>query len=319
MSSLPRAVFFGTPAFAVPSLVSLSSVAEVVAVVCQPDRPAGRGNAIQAPAVKVAATERGLPVRQPEKLRDGVVAAWLRELALDVAVVVAYGRILPPDVLAAPRAGCLNVHASVLPRHRGAAPIQWAILAGDDETGVTLMQMDAGLDTGPTLAVRRTPIGPDETAAELSGRLSHLGAELVRDELARHLAGGTTPVAQDNAAATLAPLLTKELGRIDWRQTARQVHDRVRGLQPWPGCSTTLGARRLIVSQTRLDDPPPVVAGAPGEVVAVARDRVWVATSHGLVGLTELQFEGKRRMTAREFMAGHPLRTGMMLGQELGL
>ncbi len=319
MTPRPRAVFFGTPAFAVPSLVSLSSFADVVAVVCQPDRPAGRGNVVQPPAVKVAATERGLPVRQPEKLRDGTVAAWLRELSLDVAVVVAYGRILPPDVLAAPRAGCVNVHASLLPRHRGAAPIQWSILAGDDETGVTLMQMDEGLDTGPMLATRRTPIGPDETAAELFVRLSHLGAELVRDELPKLLAGALPPVAQDNAAATLAPPLTKELGRIDWRQTARQVHDRVRGLQPWPGCSSTLGARRLIVSQTRLDDPPAVVAGAPGEVVAVTRDRVWVATGHGLVALTELQFEGKKRMTAREFMAGHPLRTGMMLGQELGL
>ena len=315
----PRAVFFGTPAFAVPSLVSLSSVADVVAVVCQPDRPAGRGNAIHAPAVKVAALERGLEVRQPEKLRDGVVAAWLRELALDVAVVVAYGRILPPDVLAAPRLGCVNVHGSILPRHRGAAPIQWSILSGDDETGVTLMQMDEGLDTGPMLAVRRTPIGPDETSADLFGRLSHLGAELVREELPKLFAGQLTPLAQDHSAHTLAPLLTKELGRIDWRQTARQVHDKVRGLQPWPGCSTTLGSRRLIVSATRLDDPPTVVGGAPGEVVVIARDRVWVATSHGLVALTELQFEGKKRMSAKEFMAGHPLRTGMMLGQELGL
>jgi methionyl-tRNA formyltransferase len=315
----PRAVFFGTPAFAVPSLVSLSSVADVVAVVCQPDRPAGRGNVLQAPAVKVAALERGLEVRQPEKLRDGVVAAWLRELSLDVAVVVAYGRILPPDLLAAPRLGCVNVHGSILPRHRGAAPIQWSVLSGDDETGVTLMQMDEGLDTGPMLATRRTPIGPDETSAELFGRLSHLGAELVREELPKFLDGKLPPVPQDHAAATLAPLLTKELGRLDWRQTARQVHDKVRGLQPWPGCSTTLGARRLIVSATRLDDPPTVVGGAPGEVVVIARDRVWVATSHGLVALTELQFEGKKRMSAKEFMAGHPLRTGMMLGQELGL
>jgi methionyl-tRNA formyltransferase len=315
----PRAVFFGTPAFAVPSLVSLSSVADVVAVVCQPDRPAGRGNVLQAPAVKVAALERGLEVRQPEKLRDGVVAAWLRELSLDVAVVVAYGRILPPDLLAAPRLGCVNVHGSILPRHRGAAPIQWSVLSGDDETGVTLMQMDEGLDTGPMLATRRTPIGPDETSADLFGRLSHLGAELVREELPKFLDGKLPPVPQDHAAATLAPLLTKELGRLDWRQTARQVHDKVRGLQPWPGCSTTLGARRLIVSATRLDDPPTVVGGAPGEVVVIARDRVWVATSHGLVALTELQFEGKKRMSAKEFMAGHPLRTGMMLGQELGL
>jgi methionyl-tRNA formyltransferase len=269
--------------------------------------------------VKIAAMERGLPVHQPEKLRDGAVAAWMRALSLDVAVVVAYGRILPHDVLVAPRVGCLNVHASLLPRHRGAAPIQWSILTGDDETGVTLMQMDEGLDTGPMLAVRRTPIGLNETAAELSVRLAHLGADLVRDEVPKYLAGALSPIAQDPKAATLAPRLTKELGRIDWRQTARQVHDRVRGLQPWPGSSTTLGARRLIVLQTRLDGPPAVLGGAPGEVVAVTPDRIWVATGHGLVALTELQLEGKKRLSTREFVAGHPMRKGMMLGQEVGL
>ncbi len=311
----PRAVFFGTPAFAVPSLVALSSVADVVAVVCQPDRPAGRGNVLTPPAVKVAATERALPVRQPEKLRDGVVAAWLRELSLDVAVVVAYGRILPPDVLAAPRMGCVNVHGSLLPRHRGAAPIQWSIAAGDAETGVTLMQMDAGLDTGPMLATRTTPIGPDETSVELGQRLSHLGAELVREELPRYLAGALTPVAQDDAKHTLAPILTKEHGHLDWSLTAKEIHDRVRAMQPWPGTSTTLGARRVIVCATRLDDPPDVVAGAPGEIVAVTRDRIWVAASKGLVALVELQLEGKKRMTAKEFLAGHPLRTGAMLGR----
>ncbi len=311
----PRAVFFGTPAFAVSSFEALTSVADVVAVVCQPDRPAGRGNVLTPPPVKLAAQARGVEVRQPEKLRDGVVAAWLSTLALDVAVVVAYGRILPPAILSAPRMGCLNVHASVLPRHRGAAPINWAIMAGDEATGVTLMQMDEGLDTGPMLAVRRTPIGPDETAVELAARLSSLGAELVREEVPRYLAGALAPVAQDASKATLAPLLTKELGVIDWRLSAKEIHDRVRGLQPWPGASTTLGARRLIVGATRLDDPPAVMAGAPGEVVAVTRDRVWVATSNGLVALVEVQLEGKKRVPVREFLAGHPLRTGAMLGQ----
>jgi methionyl-tRNA formyltransferase len=313
----PRVVFFGTPAFAVPSLVSLTAVADVVAVVCQPDRPAGRGNVLTAPPVKLAALERGLTVRQPEKLRDGVVTAWLRELSLDVAVVVAYGRILPPDMLVAPRRGCLNVHASLLPKHRGAAPINWSIIAGDTETGVTLMQMDEGLDTGPMLAVRRAPIGPDETAVELAATLSALGADLVREELQRYLEGALAPVAQDGSQHTLAPLLTKELGRIEWTRTAQEIHDRVRGLQPWPGCSTTLGARRLIVGATRLDEPPTVVGGAPGEVVAVTRDRIWVATSKGLVALVEVQLEGKKRVPVREFLAGHPLRTGTMLGQDM--
>ena len=313
----PRVVFFGTPAFAVPSLVSLTAIADVVAVVCQPDRPAGRGNVLTAPPVKLAALERGLTVRQPEKLRDGVVTAWLRELSLDVAVVVAYGRILPPDMLVAPRRGCLNVHASLLPKHRGAAPINWSIIAGDTETGVTLMQMDEGLDTGPMLAVRRAPIGPDEPAVALAATLSALGADLVREELQRYLEGALAPVAQDGSQHTLAPLLTKELGRIEWTRTAQEIHDRVRGLQPWPGCSTTLGARRLIVGATRLDEPPTVVGGAPGEVVAVTRDRIWVATSKGLVALVEVQLEGKKRVPVREFLAGHPLRTGTMLGQDM--
>lgn len=310
----PRVVFFGTPAFAVPALESLCEVAEVVAVVCQPDRPAGRGNVLTAPPVKLAALARGLEVRQPEKLRDGVVAAWLQSLSLDVAVVVAYGRILPKAVLDAPRLGCLNVHASLLPRHRGAAPINWAIMAGDTETGVTLMQMDVGLDTGPALADRRVSIGPDETSAELTARLSALGAQLVREELQRYIDGALTPVPQEDASASIAPLLTKELGRLDWRRSAQEIHDQVRGLQPWPGCSTMLGARRLIVCGTRLDDAPTVMAGAPGEVVAVTRDRIWVGTSKGLVALVDVQLEGKKRVPVREFLAGHPLRTGVMLG-----
>lgn len=315
--SRPRTVFFGTPAFAVPSLVALTEIADVVAVVCQPDKPAGRGNVVTPPPVKAAALERGIEVRQPAKLRDGAVAEWLRSLALDVAVVVAYGRILPPDVLTAPRLGCLNVHASVLPRHRGAAPINWAILAGDPETGVTLMQMDEGLDTGPALAVMRTPIDLNETSIDLNERLSTMGAELVRSQLPLYVEGELKPVPQEAAFATLAPLLTRELGKIDWTMTARQVHDRVRGLQPWPGCSTTLGTRRLIVCATRLDDAPHVLGGAPGEVVAVTKDRVWVATAQGLVALTELQHEGRKRMSAKEFLAGHPLRVGTILGQEL--
>jgi len=316
MSPLPRAVFFGTPSFAVPCLAALADVAEVVAVVCQPDKPVGRGNVVTAPPVKRWAEERGIPVQQPVKLRDGTFAAWLREVSPDLAVVVAYGRILPADVLTIPRFGCVNVHASVLPRHRGAAPINWAILAGDDATGVTLMQMDEGLDTGPMLAVRHTPIELDETAIDVSQRLQALGAELIREELPRLVAGALVATPQDDARATLAPLLTKEMARIDWRQTARQVHDRVRGLQPWPGASTNLGARRLIVGSTRLDDPPAVLGGAPGEIVAVTRDRLWVATAGGLVAITELQLEGKKRMGVREFLGGHPIRTGTILGVE---
>ena len=312
---LPRVVYFGTPAFAVPPLAALTKLAEVVAVVCQPDKPVGRGNVVTAPPVKRFALEHQLPCVQPVKLRDGAVAQWLRELRIDVAVVVAYGRILPPDVLAAPRLGCLNVHASVLPRHRGAAPIQGSILAGDGTTGVTLMKMDEGLDTGPMLSIRRTPIDPNETSQSLSDRLCALGVALVEEELGHYLAGLLTPVPQDHARHTLAPLLTKEMSLLDWRRPARALHDQVRGLVPWPGTSTTLGARRLMVHATRMDDPPTVLAGAPGEVIAVTKDCVWVATGDGLLGLTELQLENKKRLSARDFLAGHPLRAGTMLGQ----
>jgi methionyl-tRNA formyltransferase len=208
----------------------------------------------------------------------------------------------------------VNVHASLLPRHRGAAPIQWSILAGDEVSGVTLMKMDEGLDTGPMLAARSTPIGPDESAGELFVRLSELGASLVREELPRYVNGVLEPVAQDASLATLAPLLTKEMGRINWRKSAREIHAHVRGLQPWPMASTSVGARRLIVHRTTRNGAPTLHAGAPGEVVAVARDRIWVATGEGAIALTEVQLEGKRRVTAQEFLAGHPLRAGAMFG-----
>lgn len=307
-------VFFGTPGFAVASLEALTEFTDVVAVVCQPDKPAGRGNTVTAPATKTFALSHGITVVQPAKLRDGSFAEWMKSQSVDVSVVVAYGRILPEEVLAIPRYGCVNVHGSVLPRHRGAAPINWAILSGDTETGVTLMLMDPGLDTGPMLSIKRTPIGENDTAEELFERLSKMGAEMVRDDLGHHLAGMLPPVAQDSSRATLAPPLTREQARIDWSRPARTIHNQVRGLRPWPGTWTTLSTRRLIVTRTRLDGPPAVMGGAPGEVVSVTPDSVWVATSDGLIALTELQLEGKKRMAVREFTAGHPMRVGALLG-----
>ncbi len=286
----------------------------MVGVVCQPDKPAGRGLEVAVSAVKREALARGLEVHQPTKMRDGTFAEWLRAREVEVAIVVAYGRILPADVLAAPKRGCLNVHASLLPRHRGSAPINWSILCGDDVTGVTLMQMDEGLDTGPMLATRTTPIAIDETAVELYARLAALGADLVREELPRFFAGELASVTQEDIKATTAPMLKKEMARIDWNRPARAVHDHIRGLQPWPGASTTLAARRLIVHRSTMDGAPALQAGAPGEVVVVTKDRIWVATSAGAVALTEVQLEGKKRQTAREFLAGHPVQPGAMLG-----
>jgi methionyl-tRNA formyltransferase len=314
MNPRPRAVFFGTPRFAVSCLDALAEFADVVGVVAQPDKPAGRGNAMNPPAVKVRALELGIPVIQPIKVRDGELEAWLRAQSIDVALVVAYGRILPLGVLTAPRLGCVNVHGSLLPKLRGAAPIQWAVLEGERETGVTLMQMDEGMDTGAMLSTRALAIGPDETSDALAIRLSELGAQIVREDLPKYLQGALRPIAQDNALATMAPMLTKEMEALDFKWPAKKLHAKVRGLKPWPGTSTRLGTRRLMVHESTLTGAPTLTAGAPGEVVRVDKDVLWVATGDGALGLTELQLEGKKRLRVKDFLAGHPMRAGTFLG-----
>ena len=254
-----KVVFLGTPDFAVPTLDALVEAGhEVLAVVAQPDRPKGRGHRLVSPPTVARARELGLPVRQPRAVRRGPFPEWFEALGAEVAVVVAYGRILTPRLLAAPTRGCINVHASLLPRYRGAAPIQWAVIRGERETGVCTMQMDEGLDTGPVLLERRTAIGPDETAGELAGRLSAMGAELLVETLAR--LDALEPRAQDEALATHAPLLRKSDGVLDWAAPARAVHDRVRGTNPWPGGQTRFRGAPLKVWRTRL------VEGAAGEV-----------------------------------------------------
>jgi methionyl-tRNA formyltransferase len=260
-----RAIFFGTPPIAVPSLVALTEVAEVVGVVTQPDRPAGRGMELKAPAVKLAALERGFDVTQPVKVRDGSLRAWLEERKADVLVVLAYGRILPPDILRVAPAGALNLHASLLPRLRGAAPIEWAILRGDSETGVSLMQMDEGLDTGAVLSRHRLAIGAEETGGELSLRIGELAADVVRKDLAAAVAGKFVPEPQDHALATHAPPLTREDGRVDFTQTAASIANRVRALSPRPGAFTVAGRKTLrlgavrVTARSRSCAPPPRV------------------------------------------------------------
>jgi methionyl-tRNA formyltransferase len=305
-----RAIFFGSPDFAVPCLDALVEVADVVTVVCQPDRPAGRGLALKPPAVKVRALELGLPVVQPSKVRVPEFAASLRALEADVGVVVAYGRILTRQVLDAPRTGCVNVHASILPRYRGAAPIHWAIAGGEAETGVTLMQVDEGLDSGPMLAFARTPIDPDETTQTLTERLSTMGAALLRAELGRYVRGELPALPQNDAEATLAPLLTKDDGRLDFRWPARRVHDRVRAMVPWPGAFTTLDGAVVKVHRSGLA-PGEHVDAAPGVVVPSERDVLRVACGDGhAVDLLELQDAGKKRLSAAQYRAGHGLEPG---------
>jgi len=304
-TSRARIAFFGTPAFAVPSLRACQAVGTVVAVVTQPDRPRGRGQHVTSSPVKADAEAARLPLLQPPKLKGTDFGERLRALQLDVAVVTAYGRILPTEVLSAPRLGCVNVHASLLPRWRGAAPIQWAVASGDAETGVCLMQMEAGLDTGPVLAVRRTPILPDDTAETLHQRLSELGGALVREELPRYLAGALTPHPQPAEGVTIARLVEKEDGRMDWVRPAVELERRVRAFVPWPGAWTQLGPQLLKIWRTEVVPG----TGAPGTVLA-AHGTLDVATGEGALRLVELQPEGKRRMSAAEFLSGHRLKEG---------
>lgn len=266
-----------------------------------------------APAVKIEAEKLGLAVAQPAKLKSGDFPAWIRAQHADVALVVAYGRILPPEVLAAPRLGCVNVHASLLPKYRGAAPIAWAIHGGESETGVTLMQLDAGMDTGPTFARIATTIGPDETAAELGARLSLLGAEAVRRWLPAYVAGECALQPQGEAHATAAPPLEKRDGRIDWNKHAKQIHDHVRAMVPWPRAFTTARGRTVGVRATRL--VPGVSQGArAGRVILADKSRVLVACGWGeVLELLTVQPEGRREMSAAKWAIGRGVGEGDVL------
>lgn len=313
--SHPRAIFFGTPELAVPCLRATCEVADVVLVVTQPDRPKGRGLQLAPPPVKLEALARGIEVIQPLAVRKPELAEQLCALHADVAVVVAYGRILPLPVLSAPRLGCVNIHASLLPKLRGAAPIQWSIIRGERETGVCLMQMDEGMDTGPVLACVSTSIGDAETAGELGARLSQLGAELLRRELPRFLRGELTATPQDHARATIAPLLTKDAGRMDFSAPAVQLAALVRGAHPWPGAFAFLGGQRIKLHRAHVLSSEGR-HGEPGEVVRCDRHGVELACGEGVLVIDELQPEGKRRMSAEQFCAG--LRAGERLRFESG-
>lgn len=302
-----KTVFFGTPEMAVPALEALTQISEVVGVVCQPDRPAGRGMQLRAPAVKAWSAERGLSVFQPVKVRDGQLRGWLEDRNPDVAVVLAYGRILPPDVLDRPRHGCINLHASLLPRHRGAAPIQWAILSGDDHTGISLMQMDAGLDTGPVYAQHSLVIDPLDDAGSLTSRLSDLAGDVLRLDLARVVAGELKAVPQDPALATHAPPIEHADQRLDFAHGANQLERRVRALSPRPGAVALVRGRRLKIHSARAVEDP--VDGPLGRV-SVRKGRMLVATGSGTLELQRLQLEGKGVQSASDIANGRGIRDG---------
>ncbi len=295
----------GSPDFALPTLRELQRRFRVVGVVTQPDRPAGRGKKLTPPPVKTLALELGLPVIQPRRLRELQAMAQLRAWAPDVIVVAAFGQILKPEVLNLPPHGCINVHASLLPRWRGAAPINAAILHGDAETGVTIMQMDEGLDTGPILAQRAMPIGPEDTAGMLFGKLAALGAELLGETLPRWLRGEITPQPQDDALATYAPMLKKEDGRLDFTRPADELARMVRAFHPWPGAWMEAGGRRIRVHAARAAARPETAASLPPGARLAVNGLPAVAAADGLLILERLQPAGKKPMDGRAFLAGY--------------
>jgi len=304
-----RVVFMGSGRFAVPSLEALLDAGhELLAVVTQPDRGRGRGRRLAAPPVKPAAVERGLLVLQPGRVREPGTLALLQGLGAELHVVVAFGQILPASVLAIPRRGTINVHASLLPRYRGAAPIAWAIVNGETETGVTTMLLDEGMDTGPTLLSRRTPIGPEETAVALEQRLARMGAQLLLETLERLARGSLTPTPQDPAQASYAPLLKKEDGRVRWAEPAAAIERKIRGFQPWPGATTVFDGRSLKLLKARVE---PDAAGEPGKLLASDDAGLVVACgdSSGL-RLLEVQTESRSSMPAAAFAAGARIRPG---------
>jgi methionyl-tRNA formyltransferase len=307
MSTARRVVFFGTPQFAVPSLEALfASHHPVVGVVTQPDRPRGRGQKVSDAPVKAAALTHGVPVLQPARLKDPDFLGALAALDADIGVVAAYGKILTPAVLDTPPLGMINVHASLLPRHRGAAPIHRAVIAGDAETGITIMRVVQALDAGPMIAAAKRRIAPDETSAELEADLARLGAQLLVDTLDR--IGSLPEVAQDDTLATYAHRLTKQDGLIDWERSAADIHNQVRGLHPWPHAHTFLDGQRLILLRTRreFDAATVAVATQPG-ALTLTTDGLLVATGNGVLRVLELQAEGKRPMAVRDFLAGRKL------------
>jgi methionyl-tRNA formyltransferase len=315
-----KLVFCGTPEFAVPTLEALLAAQHQMAlVVSQPDRPTGRDQRLTVPAVKQAALAGGLPVTQPEKIRTNAeFRAQLEAIAPDAIVVVAYGRIIPPWMLALPRLGCINLHASLLPKYRGAAPIQWAIAMGDAYTGNTTMLLEEGLDTGPILLQQTVEIGPDQTSVDLFPLLASAGASLVVNTLAGLANGTIRPQPQSHEAATFAPLLDREDGRIDFAtRTAHEIYNRWRGFQPWPGVFTALNGKKLIVHRmavTRDSYAEGLGFGEPGWIVVESHRLLAACAENTWLEFLEVQLEGKRRMTTDEFLRGNPLPADARLG-----
>jgi methionyl-tRNA formyltransferase len=308
----------GTPDFAVPSLEALLDSGEnVVCVITQPDRPKGRGRKLTPPPIKELALQAGLPVLQPEKIKDEEFLAKLKGFNPDLIVLTAYGRILPDSLINLPPYGTINVHGSLLPKYRGAAPIQWALINGETETGVTIMQMDEGLDTGDILLAEKLPINPDDTAGSLFVKLAKLGGTALKKALKQLRANKLTPIKQDDNLATHAPLLKKVDGLVDWSKSAQQISCLIRGLDPWPTTYTTLAGKRfrlfspLVISQSDCQ----FSASGPGIVCQADHNGLVISTGSGYLLVREVQPEGSKRMGVDAYLRGHPIKSGTRLGQ----
>jgi methionyl-tRNA formyltransferase len=313
----PRILFMGTPEFAVPALQKLlNENFPVIGVVCQPDRPQGRHMTRQAPPVKMLAEAYGLPVLQPEKLRPPAFEDAVRELAPEMIVTAAYGRILPANILDIPPLGCLNIHASLLPGYRGAAPIHWCLIRGEQQTGVTIMLMDEGMDTGDILLQRSVPIPEDMDAGRLSEILAALGADMLPAAIAGWLDGSLMPQPQDELKATVISLMTRAIGQIDWQKPSRDIHNLIRGTSPWPGAFTWCGPRRIKIHKARIcTDPAILAAGAglePGVICLCSGDTISVTCGNGVLDLLEIQSDSGKRLSCRD--CAHNYRLGQIMG-----
>ena len=306
-----RIVFMGTPEFAVPCLQKLIDCGhEVTGVFTQPDKPQGRKMILTPPPVKVLAENNGIKVYQPEKMRDGTALDMLREANPELVIVVAYGKILPKEILEFPQYGCINIHASLLPLLRGAAPIQWSIINGFAKTGVTSMQMDEGLDTGDMLIKGEIEIGENETAGELHDRLSVLGADILEETIEALLKGELSAEKQNHDEFTYAPMLSKELSPVDWNMSAAEIHNKIRGLSPWPSANTTLGGKKIKLHKTVLAAEK---GSKPGEIIVADKRLVVTCGDLNCIEILELQAEGKKSMNAADFLRGNSVEIGTVM------
>lgn len=296
----------GTPDFAVPCLEMLIKEHDVALVISQPDKPKGRGYVMTPPPVKEVAVKNEIPVYQPKSLKTGEALDVIKSYDPDVIVVVAYGKILPKEILELPRYGCINVHASLLPKYRGAAPIQWSVINGDQVTGVTTMYMAEGLDTGDILLKSELEIGENDTAGEVHDKLSILGSELLKETLNKLAQGKLSPIKQNDKDSSYVSMLTKEMGRIDFDKSARQVHDLIRGMNPWPIAFTSFGGKMIKIYESRMTSGN--LCEKPGTIIC--KDDVLVACGEGAIEILEVQPEGKKRMTAKEFANGYRIKSG---------